>query len=128
MIKDPTEVRGDNSQTDNSSQPQETQQIQAISGSDAGPSGLQQNTAWRTTQGQSQQSSQPQTPTQQTPQQQSQMIYEESGDGIVPSTPTLYVPRRADGFSEAVSSPQPQVCLFVCLFVYCTAFGRLSTQ
>lgn len=37
------------------------------------------------------------------------MIYEESGDGIVPSTPTLYVPRRADGFSEAVSSPQPQI-------------------
>lgn len=39
------------------------------------------------------------------------MIYEESGDGIVPSTPTLYVPRRGDGFSEAVSSPQPQVCI-----------------
>lgn len=37
--------------------------------------------------------------------------YEESGDdSIVPSTPTLYVPRRADGFSEAVSSPQPHVC------------------
>lgn len=26
-------------------------------------------------------------------------------DGIVPSTPTLYVPRRSDGFGEAVSSP-----------------------
>lgn len=29
---------------------------------------------------------------------------EEIGDdGIVPSTPTLYVPRRSDGFGEAVS-------------------------
>ncbi|XP_049818451.1 nucleoprotein TPR isoform X3 [Aethina tumida] len=27
-------------------------------------------------------------------------------DGIVPSTPTLFVPRRSDGFGEAVSSPQ----------------------
>lgn len=36
--------------------------------------------------------------------------YEESADdSIVPSTPTLYVPRRADGFSEAVSSPHPQI-------------------
>lgn len=26
-------------------------------------------------------------------------------DSIVPSTPTLYVPRRSDGFGEAVSSP-----------------------
>ncbi|CAG9816022.1 unnamed protein product [Phaedon cochleariae] len=26
-------------------------------------------------------------------------------DGIVPSTPTLYVPRRSDGFGESVSSP-----------------------
>ncbi|KAK4876820.1 hypothetical protein RN001_009326 [Aquatica leii] len=26
-------------------------------------------------------------------------------DGIVPSTPTLFVPRRSDGFGEAVSSP-----------------------
>lgn len=25
--------------------------------------------------------------------------------GIVPSTPTLFVPRRSDGFGEAVSSP-----------------------
>lgn len=32
--------------------------------------------------------------------------FEETGDdGIVPSTPTLYVPRRTDGFGEAVSSP-----------------------
>lgn len=39
--------------------------------------------------------------------------YEESGDdSIVPSTPTLYVPRRADGFSEAVSSPQPHVRIY----------------
>lgn len=48
----------------------------------------------------------------QQPQQQSIMInnYEEPGDdSIVPSTPTLYVPRRADGFSEAVSSPQSHV-------------------
>ncbi|XP_074025813.1 nuclear basket protein megator isoform X2 [Leptinotarsa decemlineata] len=31
---------------------------------------------------------------------------EEIGDdGIVPSTPTLYAPRRSDGFGEAVSSP-----------------------
>ncbi|GIY63121.1 hypothetical protein CDAR_492362 [Caerostris darwini] len=36
--------------------------------------------------------------------------FEEGDDGIVPSTPTLYVPRRADGFAEAVSSPHvPQV-------------------
>lgn len=49
---------------------------------------------------------------QQQQQQQSIMInnYEEPGDdSIVPSTPTLYVPRRADGFSEAVSSPQSHV-------------------
>ncbi|XP_060520751.1 nucleoprotein TPR isoform X2 [Cylas formicarius] len=26
-------------------------------------------------------------------------------DGIVPSTPTLFVPRRSDGFGEAISSP-----------------------
>ncbi|XP_014283376.1 nucleoprotein TPR isoform X6 [Halyomorpha halys] len=33
--------------------------------------------------------------------------YEDGGDdSIVPSTPTLFVPRRNDGFSEAVSSPQ----------------------
>uniref|UniRef100_A0A182IZN0 Uncharacterized protein n=1 Tax=Anopheles atroparvus TaxID=41427 RepID=A0A182IZN0_ANOAO len=41
-----------------------------------------------------------------------QQSYEHEGaadDRIVPSTPTLYVPRRTDGFSEAVSSPHPQV-------------------
>jgi nucleoprotein TPR len=33
--------------------------------------------------------------------------YEEVGDdGIVPSTPTLFVPRRREGFGEGVSSPQ----------------------
>lgn len=118
MLIDPAEVRGDSSQvTDNSQQPTETQQIQAISASDAGPSGIQQNQAWRNASGQP--TTQPQTPTQQTAQQQSQMIYEESGDGIVPSTPTLYVPRRADGFSEAVSSPQPQVCISALFLFNC---------
>lgn len=44
-------------------------------------------------------------------QQQSQLVLphgiEDIGDdGIVPSTPTLYLPRRSDGFGEAVSSPQ----------------------
>ncbi|KAJ6645851.1 hypothetical protein Bhyg_01060, partial [Pseudolycoriella hygida] len=39
-----------------------------------------------------------------------QQTYEEvTDDSIVPSTPTLYVARRADGFSEAVSSPHPTV-------------------
>ncbi|XP_065084646.1 nucleoprotein TPR isoform X2 [Ochlerotatus camptorhynchus] len=39
-----------------------------------------------------------------------QQNYEESADDrIVPSTPTLYVPRRTDGFSDAVSSPHPHV-------------------
>ena len=35
-------------------------------------------------------------------------------DSIVPSTPTLFVPRRNDGFAEAVSSPQlpPQRFIF----------------
>ena len=32
--------------------------------------------------------------------------FEEGDDSIVPSTPTLFVPRRTDGFAEAVSSPQ----------------------
>lgn len=37
---------------------------------------------------------------------QGRFMTEESGDdSIVPSTPTLYVPRRTDGFGEAVSSP-----------------------
>ncbi|XP_067141450.1 nucleoprotein TPR-like isoform X3 [Centruroides vittatus] len=30
--------------------------------------------------------------------------YEEGGDSIVPSTPTLFVPHRVDGFAEAVST------------------------
>ena len=35
-------------------------------------------------------------------------------DSIVPSTPTLFVPRRSDGFAEAVSSPHvpPQRFIF----------------
>ena len=32
--------------------------------------------------------------------------YEDLDDCTVPSTPTLNVPRRGDGFAEAVSSPQ----------------------
>lgn len=35
----------------------------------------------------------------------SQGLEDIGDDGIVPSTPTLYVPRRSDGFGEAVSSP-----------------------
>ncbi|XP_034946959.1 nucleoprotein TPR [Chelonus insularis] len=36
-----------------------------------------------------------------------QQGFEDGGDdSIVPSTPTLFVPRRGDGFGEAVSSPQ----------------------
>lgn len=63
---------------------------------------------------QQQQLSQPQQQQDQQQQQQQQqpimIAYEEPGDdSIVPSTPTLYVPRRADGFSEAVRSPQPHV-------------------
>ncbi|XP_071454346.1 nucleoprotein TPR isoform X2 [Hetaerina americana] len=39
--------------------------------------------------------------------------YEESvDDSIVPSTPTLFVPRRMDGFGEAVSSPQVPTARF----------------
>ncbi|XP_073993342.1 nucleoprotein TPR-like isoform X7 [Rhodnius prolixus] len=35
------------------------------------------------------------------------LSYDEPGDdSIVPSTPTLFVPRRSDGFCETVSSPQ----------------------
>ncbi|ODN06320.1 Nucleoprotein TPR [Orchesella cincta] len=33
---------------------------------------------------------------------------DDADDSIVPSTPTLFVPRRSDGFAEAVSSPQIQ--------------------
>lgn len=32
-------------------------------------------------------------------------LLDEGDDGIVPSTPTLFAPRRSDGFGEAVSSP-----------------------
>lgn len=47
---------------------------------------------------------------QQSSQQHLHMVYEDAGDdSIVPSTPTLCVPRRADGFSEVVSSPNPIV-------------------
>ncbi|XP_057291201.1 nucleoprotein TPR-like isoform X3 [Hydractinia symbiolongicarpus] len=31
--------------------------------------------------------------------------YEDTDDSTVPSTPTLYMPKRTDGFAEAVSSP-----------------------
>ncbi|XP_071164594.1 nucleoprotein TPR-like isoform X2 [Mytilus edulis] len=34
--------------------------------------------------------------------------YEDGEDGIVPSTPTLYIPMRGDGFAEAISSPMVQ--------------------
>ncbi|KAG4070727.1 hypothetical protein HA402_005586 [Bradysia odoriphaga] len=86
---------------------QENQQIQMISsGSDAGSSS--QANLWRQAQTPSRQQQQ-----QQQQQQQSlviQQAYEEmTDDSIVPSTPTLYVARRADGFSEAVSSPHPTV-------------------
>ncbi|KAJ6645852.1 Nucleoprotein TPR [Pseudolycoriella hygida] len=77
---------------------QETQQIQTISsGSDAGPSS-QANVR-----------RQAQTPTsRQQPNVVSQQTYEEgTDDSIVPSTPTLYVARRADG--DSVSSPHPTV-------------------
>ncbi|XP_077291529.1 nucleoprotein TPR-like [Arctopsyche grandis] len=33
------------------------------------------------------------------------LVYDDTSDSIVPSTPVLYVPRRNDGFGEAVSSP-----------------------
>lgn len=32
-------------------------------------------------------------------------FYEETDDSTVPSTPTLFMPKRTDGFAEAVSSP-----------------------
>ncbi|XP_064604367.1 nucleoprotein TPR-like [Liolophura sinensis] len=39
--------------------------------------------------------------------------FEEGDDCTVPSTPTLYVPRRGDGFAEAISSPHvPQRFVF----------------
>ncbi|XP_046396406.1 nucleoprotein TPR isoform X2 [Ischnura elegans] len=51
------------------------------------------------------------------PQQQQLLLppqsFEESvDDSIVPSTPTLFVPRRTDGFGEAVSSPQVPTARF----------------
>ncbi|CAG2100937.1 unnamed protein product [Medioppia subpectinata] len=39
------------------------------------------------------------------PQNQQSSTYDE-GDGIVPSTPTLFVPRRGDGFADALNSPR----------------------
>lgn len=98
-----------------------------------------------------QQSSQSQTSvqiaSQQSQQQQQQPIilssYEEPGDdSIVPSTPTLYVPRRADGFSEAVSSPQPhvrieqrhlemtltQLCLHKCFYNCCNSIQIIASR
>jgi hypothetical protein len=38
-------------------------------------------------------------------QQQQSSAYDE-GDGIVPSTPTLFVPRRGDGFADPLNSPR----------------------
>lgn len=101
------------------------QQSQTISSgsSESGPS-TSATTQWRQSaapvtirqQQQQQQQQQVQQQQQQQAQQQQQQnlllqqTYEEaSDDSIVPSTPTLYTPRRADGFSEAVSSPHPQV-------------------
>lgn len=83
----------------------EIQQIQTISsGSDAaGSSTSEPQSGWRQTSPHSRQA------------QASHLMliqpgYEEAGDdSIVPSTPTLYTPRRSDGFSEAVSSPHSQV-------------------
>lgn len=64
-------------------------------------------------------------------QQQSHLLlpqgYEETGDdGIVPSTPTLYVPRRTDGFGEAVSSPHVPSGRFTFNESTATPSGRLS--
>lgn len=83
----------------------EIQQIQTISsGSDAaGSSTSEPQSGWRQNSPHSRQA------------QASHLMllqpgYEEVGDdSIVPSTPTLYTPRRSDGFSEAVSSPHSQV-------------------
>ena len=41
-----------------------------------------------------------------------QQTYDE-GDGIVPSTPTLYVPRRGDGLSDPLNSPRVPQSRFV---------------
>lgn len=128
VVDDATNV--ETNQLSQQSQPQENQQSQTISsGSDA--AGTSSSTTTTTTQqssssgnwrqnnvvipqrpNQALQQGQSQTP--QAPQQPTQqnlvISYEEGADdSIVPSTPTLYVPRRADGFSEAVSSPHPQL-------------------
>ena len=42
----------------------------------------------------------------------SQQTYDE-GDGIVPSTPTLYVPRRGDGLTDPLNSPRVPQSRFV---------------
>lgn len=100
--------------TENQQQNQETQQIQTISsGSDAGSStpSTPQSNVWRQSASNTPTTGRQQPQQQQQVQQQQNLMisYEETGDdSIVPSTPTLYVPRRADGF-EAVSSPHPQV-------------------
>ncbi|KAK3745429.1 hypothetical protein QZH41_010253, partial [Actinostola sp. cb2023] len=39
------------------------------------------------------------------PGQSSQVPFDEADDCTVPSTPTLFVPKRTDGFAEAISSP-----------------------
>lgn len=104
-----------NTDTTDPQQPQENQQIQTISsGSDAGSStqiSTAETSPWRQTAATPMRQHQNSTQQGQTPQQNlGGLGYEESGDdSIVPSTPTLYVPRRADGFSEAVSSPHLQV-------------------
>lgn len=115
---------GEQATTETSAQQQETQQIQMISASDAGTSQSISQAPTRQLQvsqpqvpQQTQQQSQSIPPQAQQQQQQQQNLilnYEETsggdGDSIVPSTPTLFVSRRADGFSE-VSSPQPMVCV-----------------
>ncbi|XP_076329800.1 nucleoprotein TPR-like isoform X2 [Tachypleus tridentatus] len=39
--------------------------------------------------------------------------FDDGDDSIVPSTPTLFVPRRGDGFAEAVSSPHVPQARFI---------------
>ncbi|XP_055692599.1 nucleoprotein TPR isoform X2 [Lutzomyia longipalpis] len=94
-----------------SAQTAEVQQIQTISsGSEAGSSTAvatpSSHNTWRQMAPRQQQSTSHLVLIQQ-----SSSGYEpETGDErIVPSTPTLFAPRRADGFSEAISSPHPQV-------------------
>ena len=53
--------------------------------------------------------------------------YDEQGesDGVVPTTPKLPLPRRNDGFAEAVSSPQVKIHLFQkCNGLYSVMFVR----